>query len=164
MREGYASVVRAPGRIVRGVLWDLAVDDIPALDRYEGVSGGLYTKASLPVRTTGGVKRALIYLGGSAAPGRPRPGYLEAVVAAARAAQLPPAYVRELSSWSRGLPAWSAAKWYATCLGTTEPGGDGQSRTLPAIRDCAARPSVNDDCRPPARESCACRIWRPPIS
>ncbi|MFB0492709.1 hypothetical protein ABIE45_005295 [Methylobacterium sp. OAE515] len=105
MREGYASVVRAPGRIVRGVLWDLALDDIPALDRYEGVSGGLYTKASLPVRTAGGVKRALIYLGCSSAPGRPRPGYLEAVVAAARAAQLPPAYVRELSSWSRGLPA-----------------------------------------------------------
>ena len=105
MREGYASVVRTPGRMVRGVLWELAHDDIPALDRYEGVAGGLYTKAVLPVRTPAGVKRALIYLGCSSAPGRPRPGYLEAVVAAARAAQLPPAYLRELRGWARGLPA-----------------------------------------------------------
>ncbi|MEE7489999.1 gamma-glutamylcyclotransferase family protein [Methylobacterium oryzae] len=105
MREGYASVVRDPRRTVWGVLWELARDDIPALDRYEGVAGGLYTKAALPVRTAGGVKRALIYRGCSTAPGRPRPGYLEAVVAAARAAQLPPAYLRELGAWARGLPA-----------------------------------------------------------
>lgn len=105
MREGYASVVRDPARIVWGVLWELASDDIPALDRYEGVAGGLYTKAALPVRTPDGVKRALIYLGCSTAPGRPRPGYLDAVLAAARATKLPPAYIRELGSWSRGLPA-----------------------------------------------------------
>lgn len=105
MREGYASVLRDPRRTVWGVLWDLAADDIPALDRYEGVAGGLYTKATVPVRGEGGVRRALIYLGCSTAPGRPRPGYLDAVIAAAQAAQLPPAYIRELGSWSRGLPA-----------------------------------------------------------
>ena len=104
MREGYASVVRDPVRVVYGVLWDLAVDDIPALDRYEGVAGGLYAKATLPVTTAGGVKRALIYLGRSTAPGRPRPGYLDAVLAAARAAQLPPAYLREIGTWMRGQP------------------------------------------------------------
>jgi gamma-glutamylcyclotransferase (GGCT)/AIG2-like uncharacterized protein YtfP len=104
MREGYASVTRAPSRTVWGVLWELARDDIPALDRYEGVAGGLYVKATLPVRSPAGVKRALIYLGGSTVPGRPRPGYLEAVLAAARAAQLPPAYIGELSRWSRGIP------------------------------------------------------------
>ncbi|MHB2206101.1 gamma-glutamylcyclotransferase family protein [Methylobacterium sp. CM6257] len=105
MREGYASVVRDPARTVWGVLWELALDDIPALDRYEGVAAGLYVKATLPVRATDGVKRALIYLGGSTAPGRPRPGYLEAVLAAARAAQLPAAYIRELNGWRRGAPA-----------------------------------------------------------
>jgi gamma-glutamylcyclotransferase (GGCT)/AIG2-like uncharacterized protein YtfP len=104
MREGYASVIRDPRRTVWGTLWELASADVPALDRYEGVAGGLYTKAALPVRTSDGVRRALIYLGCSTAPGRPRPGYLEAVVAAARAAQLPPVYIRELSSWARGLP------------------------------------------------------------
>ncbi|MCJ2142706.1 gamma-glutamylcyclotransferase family protein [Methylobacterium sp. E-066] len=105
MREGYASVVRDPARAVHGVLWELALDDIPALDRYEGVASGLYAKATLPVTTTSGVKRALIYLGRSTAPGRPRPGYLDAVLDAARAAQLSPAYIRELSRWMRGPPA-----------------------------------------------------------
>lgn len=105
MREGYASVVRDPARTVYGVLWELARDDIPALDRYEGVAGGLYAKATLPVTTATGVKRALIYLGRSTAPGRPRPGYLEAVLAAAHVVQLQPAYIRELSRWMRGPPS-----------------------------------------------------------
>jgi gamma-glutamylcyclotransferase (GGCT)/AIG2-like uncharacterized protein YtfP len=104
MREGYASVTGDPAKVVHGVLWELALDDIPALDRYEGVSGGLYTKAYLPVRTGGGVRRALIYLGRSTAPGRPRPGYLEAVLAAAAAAQLPAPYIREIGGWLRGAP------------------------------------------------------------
>jgi gamma-glutamylcyclotransferase (GGCT)/AIG2-like uncharacterized protein YtfP len=104
MREGYASVVRDPTRTVHGVLWALALDDIPALDRYEGVAGGLYAKATLPVITSGGVRRALIYLGRSRTPGRPRTGYLESVLAAAQAAQLPPNYIRDLGRWARGRP------------------------------------------------------------
>ena len=105
MREGYASVVHDPARAVHGVLWDLAPADIPALDRYEGVASGLYAKATVSVTTAGGVRRALIYLGRSTAPGRPRPGYLDAVLAAAHAAQLPPLYIREISRWMRGTPA-----------------------------------------------------------
>ena len=102
MREGYASVVRDPRATVWGVLWDLALADVPALDRYEGVAGKLYTKAYQPIATSGGVKRALIYLGCSAASGRPQPGYLGAVIAAAQAAQLPAGYVREIAGWERG--------------------------------------------------------------
>jgi gamma-glutamylcyclotransferase (GGCT)/AIG2-like uncharacterized protein YtfP len=102
MREGYASVIRDPVRTVWGVLWDLSLADVPALDRYEGVAGGLYSKSSQPVVTQGGIKRALIYSGRSTAPGAPRPGYLEAVLRAAEAAQLPPAYVRDLRAWQRG--------------------------------------------------------------
>ncbi len=104
MREGYASVVRDPARTVHGVLWDLALDDIPALDRYEGVAGGLYAKAYLPVITETGIRRALLYLGRSRVPGRPRPGYLEAVLAAGTAAQLPASYLREIGNWARGAP------------------------------------------------------------
>ncbi|TXM74439.1 gamma-glutamylcyclotransferase [Methylobacterium sp. WL103] len=104
MREGYASVVRDGRHTVWGVLWELALADVPALDRYEGVAGGLYVKATQPVATPGGVKRALIYLGRSTAYGVPKPGYLEAVLAAGEAAQLPPAYLRELRGWRRGRP------------------------------------------------------------
>src|SRR3954453_18390169 len=102
MREGYASVARDPGRMGWGVLWDLALADVPALDRYEGVAVGLYVKASQPITTGAGIKRALIYLGRSTAPGTPRPGYLEAVLRAAAPAQLPPAYIRDMRGWLRG--------------------------------------------------------------
>ena len=102
MREGYASVLRDPRACVWGVIWDLALSDVPALDRYEGVASGLYAKATQPVSVKGGSKRALIYLGRSSATGAPRPGYLESVLAAAAAAQLPPAYRSELQGWLRG--------------------------------------------------------------
>ena len=105
MKEGYASVVRAPGATVWGVLWDLSLADVPALDRYEGVAGGLYVKAYQPIATEGGLKRALIYLGRSTAPGAPRPSYLESVLAAAQAAQLPGPYLQELRSWLRRAQA-----------------------------------------------------------
>lgn len=101
MKEGYASVVRDSRAAVWGVVWELALADVPALDRYEGVSGGLYIKANQPVVTERGVKRALVYFGRSLSAGPPRPGYLENVLAAAEAAQLPGAYLRELRSWLR---------------------------------------------------------------
>ncbi|GJE59837.1 gamma-glutamylcyclotransferase family protein [Methylobacterium trifolii] len=104
MREGYASVAQDPARTVWGVLWDLALADVPALDRYEGVSGGLYVKALQPVGTEAGIKRALIYLGRSRGLGAPRPGYLESVLRAAEAAQLPALYRREMQGWLRGPP------------------------------------------------------------
>lgn len=105
MREGYASVVRDPRARVWGVVWELAAADLPALDRYEGIAGGLYVKAHRAVATDQGVRRALIYLGCSRAPGLPRPGYLEAVIGAAGAAQLPDPYRQEMRGWQRRLRA-----------------------------------------------------------
>ncbi|ACL56869.1 gamma-glutamylcyclotransferase family protein [Methylobacterium nodulans] len=100
MREGYASVVRDPGATVWGLVWDLALADVPSLDRYEGVASGLYLKAQQPVVTDGGVRRALVYLGRSQG-GVPRPGYLQGVIAAAREAGLPEAYLRSLGALLR---------------------------------------------------------------
>lgn len=108
MREGWASVSRDPLRTVWGVVWNLALADVPALDRYEGVSGGLYTKAFQAIATQAGVKRALIYLGRNAGPGTPRAGYLDDVLAAANAMRLPEAYRREIGQWGRGAPAGGA--------------------------------------------------------
>ena len=98
--EGYASVLRDPRRTVWGLLWDLALADVPALDRYENVASRLYVKTQQPVLTAGGPRRALIYIGTTTAVGTPRPGYVEAVAAAAREAGLPADYVREIEAWS----------------------------------------------------------------
>jgi hypothetical protein len=126
MREGYASVVRDPRREVRGMLWDLALADVPALDRYEGVAGGLYTKVQQSVLAASGARRALVYVGRDAGPGVPRPGYLEAVAAAARSAGLPDGYVRELERLSPRIGKADPAKGFAAIGGqvwggTTEP-------------------------------------------
>jgi hypothetical protein len=87
MREGWLTAVRDPAR-VHGLLWDLALADVAALDRFEGVAQGLYVKAIQPVIAAGGAKRALVYLGTNAGPGRVRAAYLKDILAAARA-QLP---------------------------------------------------------------------------
>jgi gamma-glutamylcyclotransferase (GGCT)/AIG2-like uncharacterized protein YtfP len=89
MREGWLTVVRDPRAAVHGVLWDLALADVPALDRFEGVGERLYVKAVQPVVTDAGPKRALIYLGTNAGPGKARADYLSEILAAARASALP---------------------------------------------------------------------------
>ncbi|HEX2726911.1 MAG TPA: gamma-glutamylcyclotransferase family protein [Beijerinckiaceae bacterium] len=104
-REGYASVVRDPRHTVWGLLWDIAFADMPALDRYESVASGLYVKLNQPVLAAYGSRRALIYVARSGGTGQPRPGYLEGVVAAARAAALPEAYIREIEAWSPQIAA-----------------------------------------------------------
>ena len=89
MHEGWVTVVRDPSTAVHGVLWDLALSDVPALDRYEGLPQGLYSKVTRPVITPAGAKRALVYLGANAGPGRALPDYLAEIVATARGWPLP---------------------------------------------------------------------------
>ncbi|MBM1170871.1 gamma-glutamylcyclotransferase [Microvirga arabica] len=95
--EGYATVVRDPQRSVWGMVWDLALADVPALDRYESLATGLYTKVVQPVVTGQGPRRAIVYVGRSAKPGTPLPGYMEGVVEAAKRAGLPEDYIRSLN-------------------------------------------------------------------
>jgi gamma-glutamylcyclotransferase (GGCT)/AIG2-like uncharacterized protein YtfP len=97
--DGYASVRRDPRGTVHGLLWELALGDIPALDRFESLSTGLYQKIVQPVLTATGPRQALVYVGRSGQPGAPRPRYLEEVLAAARTLVLPPAYLAELEQW-----------------------------------------------------------------
>lgn len=97
MEAGYASVVRDPRTHVHGLLWDLALSDTPALDRYKEVGDGLYRKAFFPVlREPVGSVQALVYIGSSMREGAPRPLYLESVIAAARDLGLPAPYISRL--------------------------------------------------------------------
>jgi hypothetical protein len=103
MREGWLTVARDPRATVHGLLWDLALSDVPALDRFEGLREGLYVKAVQPVVTPQGPKRALIYIGANAGPGKARAPYLTAILAAARANELPREGLAELERLSRSL-------------------------------------------------------------
>ena len=101
-RDGYASVIRDPREDVHGVLWDCSLADIRALDKFEELASGLYSKISQPVILPGGAKRALIYIGRSAEPGKARPDYMETVIAGAEHFGLPTAYVAGLNRFLSG--------------------------------------------------------------
>ena len=96
-RDGYASVIRDPRAMVHGVIWDLALADIPSLDRFEECAKGLYIKINQGVLTEAGPRRALVYVGTDAEAGAPKPRYLEAVIASAESWRLPEAYRHELT-------------------------------------------------------------------
>lgn len=103
MKEGFATVVRDPQANVHGAIYDLALADIPALDRYEEVSSGLYQKVTQPIlRQQGGPVRALVYVGrgGEARNAVAKPGYMEAIIAHAQAHQLPREHIAYLASFA----------------------------------------------------------------
>jgi gamma-glutamylcyclotransferase (GGCT)/AIG2-like uncharacterized protein YtfP len=103
LQAGYATVVRDPSSTVHGVLYDLALADVPALDRYEDIARGLYRKVVQPVlRKEGGAVRALVYIGTGPSGGRPRPGYMAGVIAAAQTACLPESYLAFLATFAAG--------------------------------------------------------------
>jgi gamma-glutamylcyclotransferase (GGCT)/AIG2-like uncharacterized protein YtfP len=101
MREGWLSVARDARSNVHGVLWDIALADVAALDRFEAVGSGLYVKRLQAVVAEGGPKRALVYFGANAGPGVLRPDYLAEVSAAARHWNLPAEALGALAALSR---------------------------------------------------------------
>src|SRR5271154_4357740 len=101
MREGWLTAVRNPSSAVHGVLWDLALSDIAALDRHEGLSQGLYVKLTQAVIAERGPKQAIVYFGANSGPGAPRPAYMAEALAAARSWPLPAEGVEALETLAR---------------------------------------------------------------
>jgi hypothetical protein len=100
--DGYASVEPARTRTVQGVLWRLTPRDRVSLDAWEGIASGQYRAEILPVRRGGLRRPALVYVAPRCGAGRPKAGYMELVLFAARAWNLPPDYIASLQRW---LPA-----------------------------------------------------------
>jgi AIG2-like family len=104
--DGYASVAPLRTRIVHGVLWRITPRDRVMLDAWENVSGKLYRAATLPVRHAGEVRPALIYIARGSRTGRPKASYMELVIGAARAWQLPDDYIASsLQPWLPRRPS-----------------------------------------------------------
>jgi hypothetical protein len=105
--EGHGSIAPRPGATVHGVLWRLGARDIAAINAYENLDSGLDTRRIVPVRHGASRLPALVYILRRPGEGRPRPGYVHLVVAAARDWGLPERYVDALQRWSpsgwRGL-------------------------------------------------------------
>ncbi len=106
MNSGHGSVKRDPRMDVHGVLYDLALADIPALDRYEEIGRGLYQKITQPVLRDGAAPvQALLYVGASAQEGVAQGDYVDRVIAAARDWNFPNAYLTYLRSLGGRAPA-----------------------------------------------------------
>jgi cation transport regulator ChaC len=106
--EGCASVKRQRGATVHGVLWRITPRDVAALNAYEMLHVGLYDMRHLPVRFGARRVTAMIYLLRRHTAGRAKPGYMEAIVAAAREWRLPDDYIRSLQR--RSLSRFSGAR------------------------------------------------------
>jgi len=100
--RGVATLVPDGSGRVHGIIWHLTAGDEEALDRYEGVRWGTYSKATLPIQVPVGKSRdCLVYVAKDSVPGQGRPGYLDGIVAAAIQHGFPSQYVEELRSWSK---------------------------------------------------------------
>jgi hypothetical protein len=97
---GHGSIAARPGARVHGVLWRVGVRDIAAINAYENLDSGLYTRRIVPVRHGASLLPALVYILRRHGKGRPRPGYVHLVVEAARDWGLPDQYVEALRRWS----------------------------------------------------------------
>ena len=97
--DGYASVVPASAQVVHGVVWRLTARDRVTLDAWENTVAGLYRAEHLPVQVQHRRLQALVYVARPGGSGRPKPGYMELVIAAARQWDLPAAYLQSLQRW-----------------------------------------------------------------
>jgi hypothetical protein len=100
--DGYASVAPAAGHDVLGLLWRITPRDRVTLDAWENIEGGLYRAETLPVRRADDPEQitpVLVYIARERPLGRPRAGYMEVVIEAARALDLPAPYIAALEQW-----------------------------------------------------------------
>ncbi len=98
IRGGHGTVLRQRGACVHGVLWRLGRGNAAALDRYEEIARGLYRRERRRVLAAGRWRAALLYVASSRVPGRPRPRYIGAMIAAASRHGFPEDYLRSLAA------------------------------------------------------------------
>jgi gamma-glutamylcyclotransferase (GGCT)/AIG2-like uncharacterized protein YtfP len=88
-------VIPEKGQEVPVAIWEIDQWDEMALDRYEGVSGGYYTKETMEVEVAGKKKEALIYIMTPNPYGIPADGYLETIEQGYKDFNLPFSYLNE---------------------------------------------------------------------
>ena len=80
------------------------------LDAWENVGAGLYRAETLGVRRKRCLAPALVYFARASGEGRPKPGYLELVLVAAREWELPQPYIRSLEALAARRPLSADAR------------------------------------------------------
>ena len=98
--RGVASVRPRIGKSVKGLLWDIqGQSDWDRLDRYEGISSGIYKKLDIDISYRNSLVSSKIYVSSTAQAGDPRLNYQEGIISAIKSEQSEAsAFLRELDS------------------------------------------------------------------
>lgn len=100
--RGVATIVADSSSVVHGLVWSISETDEDRLDVCERGAEEFYSKSIIGVQHGDTIQvEALVYLAANTAPGLPKHGYLEQILAAARSHGLPVEYLDELNSWSK---------------------------------------------------------------
>ena len=102
---GISSIVEAPGKMARGVLYEIRVEEIEELDIVESVPEGLYRRDTfLVVGEDGSWHEAELYrVAIPRGPYPPAKDYLDLMIEGAREHGLEASYIEELVSLQRSL-------------------------------------------------------------
>jgi len=104
-RYGVATVIPSAAKVY-GVLWGISANDATNLSVYEGEKDEFYFKEVVSVQPAKiQPLTATIYLAANIQPGKPRSGYLELILRAAKAHGFPNDYMTEIASWREFRPS-----------------------------------------------------------
>ena len=99
---GVATLIPWQKSMVYGVVWSLSGKNEEALDRYEGVEGGLYAKIEIAVMGANDTPlQVMLYLASDTKPGCAIRKYMLRIITAATALRFPLDYQLELVGWLR---------------------------------------------------------------
>ena len=96
----HANVIPEEGQEVPVAIWEISPQDERALDRYEGVKAGYYTREFLPIEVNGETVEALIYIMTPHNHGIPADGYLATIARGYADFDLPIKYLNDAVLYS----------------------------------------------------------------
>ncbi|MTI16413.1 gamma-glutamylcyclotransferase [Rhodobacteraceae bacterium RKSG542] len=104
-KEGAPSVLKAVGCVTHGVLWDLPISGVAAVDGSEALFRRAQDKVLLNIRSGTTSRKALVYISCNRQKGSPNPKGFGGICEAAKHWELPELYQEELAGWAKRLPA-----------------------------------------------------------
>ncbi|XP_037330521.2 gamma-glutamylcyclotransferase a [Pungitius pungitius] len=95
---GVATIAPCPGAEVWGVIWTLSSEDLPRLDKQEGVNVGIYSPLEVSVETDKGLIFCRTYQTNNFHACPPSPQYKQVVCLGAERNGLPGEYLKKLEA------------------------------------------------------------------
>lgn len=97
VRKGaVANIIRSDKEMIWGALYEISVQDLEALDRFEGIREKEYVREKMRVYDdTGTICDAWVYLRKDKLPGEPSPEYRATVLEGAQMCGLPDVYIED---------------------------------------------------------------------